>query len=231
MALHLRAAGRVDSRLAVGERRRGPAAVLLALGSIALVTGAAILLTSLAPYFTNPSGAAALLPATAGSTVDTSVVAAPGTPVASPAPAPVKANAAPVQTPVDGVWFEIRVPAVGYRGVVRQGVGLNVLDRGPGHYPSTPWPGQPGNVGLAGHNTFWLSFSHLKPGDRVEIRTQHGLYVYEITGSKVVDPNDRTVLAPTDDHRLTLTTCYPLWAGAFATKRLVFTAREIGGVA
>jgi sortase A len=84
---------------------------------------------------------------------------------------------------------------------------------------------------VAGHNTYWLSFNRLRVGDRVEIRTQHGLYVYEINGSSVVDPNDRTVLSATSDHRLTLTTCYPLWAGAFATKRLIFTAREIGGVA
>ncbi|TMF81268.1 MAG: sortase, partial [Chloroflexi bacterium] len=54
--------------------------------------------------------------------------------------------------------------------------------------------------------------------------------LFEITGSRVTDPNDRTVLAATSDDRLTLTTCYPLWAGAFATKRLIFTARALGGV-
>jgi sortase A len=129
------------------------------------------------------------------------------------------------------VSFEISAPAIGYQAMVRQGVGSNVLYLGPGHYPGTPWPGQPGNVGVAAHNTYWLSFNRLRVGDRVEIRTQHGLYVYEITGSKVVSPTDRTVLAATNDDRLTLTTCYPLWAGAFATERLVFTAREIGGVA
>jgi sortase A len=205
----------------------------MALGSIALVTGVAILVTSLAPYFASPPRAAGLTPlrAVVGPTVDQSVVLAPTTPAALLPAASPKLPAAPIQTPVDGVWFEISVPAVGYRAVVRQGVGLNVLDGGPGHYPSTPWPGQPGNVGVAGHNSFWLSFSHLKLGDRVEIQTQHGLYVYEITGSKVVSPTDRTVLAANADNRLTLTTCYPLWAGALATARLVFTAREIGGVA
>ncbi len=236
MTPHLRAAGRTNSRLAVGVRIRGPAAALLVFGSIALVTGAAILLAGLAPYFylTNPSGAAAPKlppPALAGPAANTSVNVAPTKAVASPRPGIVAAPADPVQTPVDGVWFEMLIPAVGYRAVVRQGVGSNALDNGPGHYPSTPWPGQPGNIGVAEHNTFWLSFSHLKAGDRVEIQTQHALYIYEITGSKIVSPSDRTVLAPTRDNQLTLTTCYPLWAGVFATKRLVFTAREIGGVA
>ena len=68
-------------------------------------------------------------------------------------------------------------------------------------------------------------------GDQVQIVTQHGLYAYQITASWVTDPNDRTVLAPTSYDRLTLTTCYPLWAGAFATRRLIFTAKELGGVA
>jgi sortase A len=207
-------------------------AALLALGSVALVAGVLILLSTFAPYFINPTSALALAlpqPSLAFPASDTAAVVAPAGNFVVPAVAAPEVQAA-AQTPVDGVWFEMKVPAIGYSGAVRQGVGLNVLDGGPGHYPTTPWPGQTGNVGIAGHNTFWLSFSHLKSGDRVEIQTQHGLYVYQITGSKVVNPTDRSVLAATSDNRLTLTTCYPLWAGAYATQRLIFTAREIGGV-
>jgi len=227
MALHLRAAGRVDSRLASGVESRRLAGFLLAAGSIALVVGAAILFTSFAPMFMGGSDSATVTARNVSPPMQSgnfATVVAPATPSPSPA-------LAPSSGPIDGVTFEMRVPAIGYRAMVRNGVGSNVLDFGPGHYAGTPWPGQPGNVGVAGHNTYWLSFNRLRVGDRVEIRTQHGLYVYEINGSSVVDPNDRTVLSATSDQRLTLTTCYPLWAGAFATKRLIFTAREIGGVA
>jgi LPXTG-site transpeptidase (sortase) family protein len=227
MALHLRAAGRVDSRLASGVESRRLAGFLLAAGSIALVVGAAILFTSFAPMFMGGSDSATVTARNVSPPMQSgnfATVVAPATPSPSPA-------LAPSSGPIDGVTFEMRVPAIGYRAMVRNGVGSNVLDFGPGHYAGTPWPGQPGNVGVAGHNTYWLSFNRLRVGDRVEIRTQHGLYVYEINGSSVVDPNDRTVLSATSDHRLTLTTCYPLWAGVFATKRLIFTAREIGGVA
>jgi LPXTG-site transpeptidase (sortase) family protein len=209
-------------------------AALLVLGSVALIAGVAMLFTTFAPYLLNPSSALAFAlpqPSLGFPASDMSAVVAPAGNFVVPAGAGLEVQAAPAQTPLDGVWFEMRVPAIGYSGAVRQGVGLNVLDIGPGHYPTTPWPGQPGNVGVAGHNTFWLSFSHLKSGDRVEIQTQHGLYLYVISGSKVVSPSDRTVLAATGDDRLTLTTCYPLWAGAYATQRLIFTAREIGGVA
>jgi LPXTG-site transpeptidase (sortase) family protein len=233
MRSRLRDAVQAVRHFAAGSVRRNPSTVLAVVGSIAMVTGLAILVASLAPYFANPSGAAGVSPPSASvrPTLDPAVVVAPPVPVVLLPSTPAKVTAPPAQTPVDGVWFEISVPAVGYRAVVRQGVELNVLAGGPGHYPGTPWPGQPGNVAVAGHNNFWLSFSHLKPGDRVEIQTQHGLYVYAITGSKVVSPNDRTVLVATSDDRLTLTTCYPLWAGVFATQRLVFTAREVGGVA
>jgi sortase (surface protein transpeptidase) len=34
------------------------------------------------------------------------------------------------------------------------------------------------------------------------------------------------VLVSTPEHHLALTTCYPLWAGAFATQRLIFFASQ-----
>lgn len=233
MALHLRAAGRDGTRLAGGDGRRRWTGFLLAAGSIAFVAGAAVLAASLAPMFVQRADSAipmAPFVTPSAAATDPFTVVAPA--AALPGPSPAALAPPPVAAALtDGVSFEMRVPAVGYSALVRQGVSLNVLDGGPGHYPGTPWPGQVGNVGVAGHNTFWLSFNRLKTGDRVEIRTQHGLFVYEITGSKVVAPSDRTVLAPSLDSRLTLTTCYPLWAGILATKRLIFTAREIGGAA
>ena len=62
----------------------------------------------------------------------------------SPAPALPRD---PVQTPapVDGVDFAVRVPRLGYFAAVGEGVDSDVLINGPGHYPKTPWPGQPGN--------------------------------------------------------------------------------------
>jgi len=230
MAIRGRDAAPARPRFALGDKRRGLAGILMAAGSISLVVGAAILSTSFAPLFTGRTEAAPPIPPGEWATVvapSPSSSAVPAAAIQSPAAGPRALSGGPV----DGVSFEISVPAVGYRAIVRQGVGSKVLALGPGHYPGTPWPGQPGNVGVAGHNNFWLSFNRLRAGDRVEIRTQHALYVYEITGSKIVSPNDGTVLAPTNDNRLTLTTCYPLWTLAFASQRLVFTATEIGGVA
>lgn len=230
MALHLRTAG--WGKLHPAGRGRRRAATLLAAGATAFVTGAAILIASLAPMWgigaetatmtaVQPVQELPVVESTGGLSLSGSIKSALNTVITAP---PV------IDRPVNGVAFQIRVPALGYSATVLEGVDTKALQHGPGHYPTTAWPGHPGNVGVAAHNVYWLSFNRLKAGDRVEIQTRRGLYIYEITGSKVVAPNDRTVLQSTAEHQLTLTTCYPLWAGAYATKRLIFSAREIGGV-
>jgi sortase A len=128
--------------------------------------------------------------------------------------------------PVNGIDFAISVPKLRYFAAVREGVGADTLLAGPGHYPGMAWPGQVGNVGVAAHNVYWIHFDELKPGDEVDLQTRWGDYRYAVTGSKLVWPDDRTVLVPTTDRRLTLTTCWPLWAGAFAWQRLIIFAEQ-----
>lgn len=123
--------------------------------------------------------------------------------------------------------FAIRVPKIGYYAAVRQGVSLGILATGPGHYPTTGMPGGPGVVGVAAHNTFWIPFGQLKPGDLVILQTRDAQYSYRITGTRIVDPSDTAVLDQTPNPSLVLTTCWPLWAGNLATQRLVFFATQI----
>lgn len=135
-----------------------------------------------------------------------------GTPGARPAPSQ------------SGAVFALRIPRLGYYAAVRQGVTLGVLGLGPGHYPSTAWPGQQGNVGVAAHNVFWLHFDQLRPGDEIVVEARDGTYRYRVTGSRVISPSDSSVLAGGGGHRLTLTTCWPLWAGALAPQRFAISA-------
>jgi len=123
--------------------------------------------------------------------------------------------------------FAIRVPKIGYYAAVREGVSLSVLATGPGHYPTTAMPGQPGLVGIAAHNTFWIPFGQLGPGDAVVLETRAGRFTYRVTGTRIVNPNDTGVLVPTPDPRLVLTTCWPLWAGNLATQRLAIFAQQV----
>ncbi|HLZ94663.1 MAG TPA: class D sortase [Candidatus Dormibacteraeota bacterium] len=214
MTIHLPIVGRTKVRPAARGRR--PAALLLAVGTLAVMTGIAIVGSSLEPMF--------------GSRNDTAMVVDPAQPSVNAARGELNALSAPgqIDRPVNGIDFTMRIRTLGYSANVVEGVDSKDLALGPGHYPTTAWPGRYGTVGVAAHNVYWLSFSQLKAGDRVELQTSYGLFLYAITGSKITGPDDVAVLRSTSEHRLTLTTCYPLWAGAFATRRLVFFAREIG---
>ena len=139
--------------------------------------------------------------------------------VPSSAPAVVPAN---LKHPIDGIDFAISIPKLGYFAAVKEGISSTVLYDGPGHYPQTRWPGDPGTVGVAAHNVYWIDFPKLVAGDEVDVQTRYGLYRYHVTGSRIVSPDDRTVVVPDAlGYHLTLTTCWPLWAGAFATQRYV----------
>lgn len=152
-------------------------------------------------------------------------VAAVPTPAAAPSPGTGQAGT----TLPSGLLFAIRVPKIGYYAAVQQGVSLNILYAGPGHYPQTVLPGQPGTVGVAAHNTYWIKFGDLSPGDQIQLQTRSQTYSYTITGTQIVEPSDVGVLdSKPGQHQLVMTTCWPLWAGALAQQRLVFFATQNG---
>lgn len=149
----------------------------------------------------------------------------------NPQPHTVKTIDPGLQRPVDGIDFAIRIPRLNYYAAVKEGVDLGVLYSGPGHYPATKWPGDAGTVGVAAHNVYWINFPQLAKNDEIDVETRYGTYRYRVTGSEIVNPDDRTVLVPdSDGYHLTLTTCWPLWAGAFATKRFVIFTDQVAPV-
>ena len=130
-----------------------------------------------------------------------------------------------LKKPVNGVDFAIRVPKLSYFAAIKEGVDSGVLYASPGHYPQTPWPGDQGTVGVAAHNVYWINFPELKQGDEIDLETRYGVYRYHMVSAEIVDPDNRTALiADAPGYNLALTTCWPLWAGAFATQRYVIHA-------
>jgi sortase A len=113
---------------------------------------------------------------------------------------------------------------------VVQGVGLDDLARGIGHYPKTVLPGEVGNFAVAGHRaTHGEPFAYLdevRKGDAVVVETQEDWYVYMIDRIKIVQPTDTWVIEPVPgrpgavptERLITLTTCNPRWA---STERLI----------
>jgi len=119
----------------------------------------------------------------------------------------------------------IEIPKIGVDWAVVEGVGTVELKAGPGHYPATPMPGQPGNAAIAAHRTTYGApfnrLDELTAGDAVLVTTSQGEFRYEVRSATVVDPSAAEVLDPTDDSRLTLTTCHPEFS---ARQRLIVVA-------
>ena len=116
--------------------------------------------------------------------------------------------------------FRLTIPRLGagWSRIVVQGVTLDSLAYGPGHYPQTPLPGELGTVGMACHRTGWgspcININQMRPGDPIYIDTVAGRYTYRVTSlPKQIEKTDGWVLngdlSSKDPYRLAITTCTP----------------------
>lgn len=120
----------------------------------------------------------------------------------------------------------IKIPALGLDTVVVEGITPSALRAGAGHYPQTPLPCEGGNVSIAGHRTTYGrpfgNVDQLKPGDTIELTTPIGGCVYQVSKAPyVVAPTEMSVIDPTAERSLTLTTCHPKGSAA---QRLIIRA-------
>ena len=105
-----------------------------------------------------------------------------------------------------------------------EGVGLDVLAKGAGHYPEAAMPGQVGNFAIAAHrathNEPFRNIDDLRVGDKVYVQTRTAWFTYVLNRTKIVKPTARWVIQPVPgrpnatptEKLITLTTCNPRWA-------------------
>ena len=139
-----------------------------------------------------------------------------------------KASAVPA--PTSGVLLgRLAAPSVKLSTTVLEGSDDGTLSRGSGHIEDTPFPGQPGNVGIAGHrDTTCRALRNIHVGDPLEYRTADRLYRYRISKTWIVGPDDVYVLDPTPTPALTLVTCYPFEFVGHAPRRFIVRAELTG---
>jgi sortase A len=165
--------------------------------------------------------------------LDSATTTAPPTTGMPATTAPAPTFAPPPPPPAEGgASARIRIPDIGLDKIVVEGVSLSDLKRGPGHYPETPMPGQPGNAAIAGHRTTYGApfnrIDELAPGDKVLVTTLQGSFEYEVSEQKIVSPSQVEVLEDVGDDRLTLTACHPKYS---ARQRIVVVAKLVGPAA
>jgi sortase A len=142
----------------------------------------------------------------------------------------------------------IDIPRIGTHKVVVEGVSVDDLKRGPGHYLESPMPGNIGNASIAGHRTTYGApfgrIAELRAGDIVSVSTLWGDFTYEImtageatannsanyvpgdpnAATWIVNPAETWVLENFGDNRLTLTACHPRYS---ARQRIIVAGRLI----
>ncbi len=151
----------------------------------------------------------------------------------------------PVDLPIPEIALgepvgRIQIPSIGVDWTFVQGTSRDELKKGPGHYPSTPYPGQTGNASIAGHRTTngqpFFRIDEVNPGDDILIETFWGTFTYRVQCEIIVKPGDTWVAgAPIDNcqrdafvdartPQLTLTSCNPKYS---ARERYVIKAELV----
>lgn len=125
---------------------------------------------------------------------------------------------------------KVEIDSVSILGRISEGSNSEAMLKGFWHLPNSAVPGEQGNVVIIGHryqylppakNTFFY-LDRVQIGDEIKVFGDDGDYTYIVTNTRIVQPNDISVLKDTDDYRLTLITCTPLWT---SHQRLVITAK------
>ncbi|MEK6326241.1 MAG: class E sortase [Actinomycetota bacterium] len=110
------------------------------------------------------------------------------------------------------------IPTIDLDVVVVEGTDTASLQKGPGHYPETPFPGQGGTVAIAGHRTTYLApFRHLdqlERGDEIRIEMPYANFAYRVQETRVVDDSAVGIIHRVGYERLVLTACHPLYSAA-----------------
>jgi sortase A len=164
------------------------------------------------------------IPATTGTDSTITPPTGPADTTTTTTTVPAQPMAKPIPAEGDGV-ARLEIPRMGLHRIIVEGSTAGDLAKGPGHFQETPLPGQLGNAAVAGHRTThghpFYDIDELRAGDEIIVTTLNGRYVYSVTDTEVVSPDDYADVIPTTDATkatLTLVSCTPRYS---STNRIV----------
>jgi sortase A len=138
----------------------------------------------------------------------------------------------PIVIPTPGPRQAIRIviPAIGVDAPVVQGDTWEQLKKGVGQTVGTADPGTDGNMVLSAHNDIFgeifRDLDQLAVGDEIVVHTATQQYIYVVADSRIVQPTEVSVMAPTQNPVATLISCYPY---LIDNKRIVIIAELQAG--
>ncbi|MCL5407174.1 MAG: class D sortase [Patescibacteria group bacterium] len=145
----------------------------------------------------------------------------------------------PMSTPDPTAPAQLVVPKIGVNAPILWNVNEDQVNdkllEGVVHFKGTALPGQKGNIFITGHSSYysWVVSPYkdvfsllekLSTGDKIYIQYQGNTFTYVVSNTKVVSPNELSVLDQTPDFNLTLMTCVPVGTNL---NRLIVTSTQI----
>jgi sortase A len=119
------------------------------------------------------------------------------------------------------------IPDIDVDEIVMEGVGPVELNGGPGHFPGSVLPGNPGNSILSAHrDRHFRRVGELSVGSRIRTETRERSVEWVVTERRVVS-KDTPALFREPDATLTLTTCWPIRYFGAAPDRLLIIAKPV----
>jgi sortase A len=122
----------------------------------------------------------------------------------------------------------LKVRRLDLNAVVVNGTSVEDLRRGPGRHLETAMPGEGQLVYIAGHRTTYAApfsdIDKLQPGDEIIFELPYATMEYTVTGHRIVDDNDLSVLRSHGHEELVLQACHPRF---FASQRYLVYARPV----
>jgi sortase A len=120
----------------------------------------------------------------------------------------------------------LKIPKLGADFVMVKGSDPSDLRKGPGTYDGTSLPGVGGTSAIAGHRTTYLApFRHLddlEPGDKITVEMPYASFTYRVQRTRIVRPDQVSILRDVGYDRLVLSACHPLFSAA---QRIVVVSR------
>jgi sortase A len=206
-------------------RQLGRARGITAIGALVGLLGLAACGTSADTNVAAPTDTAAAAPSAAPTTTVAVTLPVTDAPTTTAAPVTIATTTIPATLPQPAPppdpngpdpameLGSIQIPKIGVDRALWEGVTLNTLNRGPGHWPGTAMPGQAGNVVIGGHRVShdkpFRNIDQLVAGDQIVMTFNGVANTYIVTGAQVVTPNDTWVINQTPEHTATLFACHP----------------------
>jgi len=107
----------------------------------------------------------------------------------------------------------LELPTLNVGVTVISGTSESDLKKAPGWYTQSALPGE-GNTAIAAHRItyggYFRNLDKLNEGDEIYLSFLDKKYIYQVEWVIITEPNNWSVIAPTETPALTLTTCHPL---------------------